>query len=332
MYDTEHCRAVNWFAMSIFNGWLPITRLAWLVSPAHFKRDTFNKPIFENSLTDMNTKISLATILVTTAFLGACGQKNSDPAQDTAAASAPAPISSAIIIPKSTVHVDSTASVAAQIVADTTAAASSASAKETAADAGLPHADTSTPLDRYQPLTDAGQQLTLYYALSSEAVDYDKVAQAESPEYRDTTDVFKRKALLDQIKPKIDAQIAAFKKNPYVVIHWDNGRLGHYEVTGQFFPVNNFPLSRDVTSWVDSPASDHPYTITNGDTFKKFAVADQTKAQQIEATLASNSLDETKADAYLFGQGVDQATHQIKLQLVELNLTDSKGLPVGVVK
>ncbi|MCA7889048.1 hypothetical protein LGM58_38365 [Burkholderia contaminans] len=258
-------------------------------------------------------QMKLMTVLATAVFLVACGKKNPDP--DT----------SANVIPKFNTNPNVVLAAAAS------EAAAAASAAAAISNVALPQADASMPLDHYLKVDDAGQQLALFYAVSGEPVDYEKAAEAISLDYRNTTDVFKRKALLGQIKPKIDAQVAAFKNNRYVMLSWGTGQLGHYDMAGQFFPVNGLPMRNGDHFWFNG-GMDHPLMITNGEKFEKFPVADQTKAQQIEADISHYTNPMLGANFYLFAQGVDLQTNSVKLQLVQLGLNDSKGNLIGTIR
>ena len=64
---------------------------------------------------------------------------------------------------------------------------------------------------------DAGKQLTyLYYALSGEQPDYDKIAQQYWQDYRNTSDAFQKQAMLKTIVPQIEASINSAKKERYI--------------------------------------------------------------------------------------------------------------------
>lgn len=70
----------------------------------------------------------------------------------------------------------------------------------------LPIAEAATPLSTYVNV-DSGIQLAyLYYAVSGLPTDYEKLAEISSQDYRSTTDSFKKKDILDTLKPQIDQQ------------------------------------------------------------------------------------------------------------------------------
>lgn len=204
--------------------------------------------------------------------------------------------------------------------------------------ASLPQADANRALDSYQKVDSGAQIAYLYYALSGMPVDYQQLAQAVSADYRATSDTFKQKAIVDALKPQIDAQIAAFKKSPYIVVHWQDAQLSHYDMSGQFFPLNGIPLDGTRAGYF-SDAPMYQYVITNGTHFEQFKVEDQNKAKDIEAVVSSGYPDtglrnafQVPTDGYLFAQGVDTSMRAVKLQLVELSLNDPKGIPVGVIR
>jgi hypothetical protein len=97
-------------------------------------------------------------------------------------------------------------------------------------------ADKNFPLENYQRLNDGKQLVFAYYAISRDPIDYEKIAQAISDPYRYERDEFKKRDLLEALKPQIDAEIGKAKENKYYKISV-NRDLEKYDFESKSFRV-----------------------------------------------------------------------------------------------
>ena len=190
-----------------------------------------------------------------------------------------------------------------------------------AAIAALPQANPNTPLDQYTPLTSGNQLMFLYYGLSSMPVDYEKIAQKYSQEYRSTSDVFKQKDILNALKPRIDAEIAQAKNNRYFMMRGD-ANLSNYDFNAEDFPNNDALLSSGGYGYFYDNNGYH-YSFTNGADFKMLKVADEAKARQIEGMV--NKYPSMKIVYYAYAQDIDPNSMTVKAQIVKVKLLDASG-------
>lgn len=111
------------------------------------------------------------------------------------------------------------------------------------------------------------------------------MASVVSSEYRDTSDAFKKKDLLEVLKPQIGAKLAEAKTSGrYLYVDFKPGdvSLDHYNVEKKAFPITGISLSNLL--------------LTNVDAFKYLPMPDDDKARTVEAAL-------TKGIAYDIGPG-----------------------------
>ncbi len=192
---------------------------------------------------------------------------------------------------------------------------------------GLATADSSVPLDRYQPLT-SDRVLYLAVALSTAPVIYDQLAMNESAEYMKTSDTFRRKELLDILRPQIDAKIAEAKLNGrYVYIDLPPGKisLGHYNLDKEAFPVNgltttNFRLSNMAQfQWLSLPegqAREIEAALSKGIAYK---------INENESSLGAPGSFPTVSRVYVFAQGAGADGRGVTYQIVKMVLMDTEG-------
>ena len=190
-----------------------------------------------------------------------------------------------------------------------------------AAIAALPQADTHVPPEQYLPISSGNQLMFLYYGLINLPVDYDKVAQAYSSEYRSTNDEFRKKDVVEALKPRIDAQIADSRQHRYFAVETPAG-LGHYDFTAKGFPVNGSLGGNTYGYFMDNGA--YKYSFTNGEAFKLLPVPDEALARRIEDMVHRGIPMSLRL--YAFAQDVDPNQQIVKSQIVTLKLLDNHGI------
>lgn len=217
------------------------------------------------------------------AALAGCGKKDAAPAADAPVAQAPA------------------------------AAGAGAQA---AAPARLPKGDPATPLASYQKIDSGNTVMFLYYGILDLPTQYDKIAEAYSSEYRQTSDSFQRKDIAKSLQPRIDQEIARAKASRYVRLEQDGyNLLARYDFDKKRFAVNE--MSDDRYTYFNDNAS---YTLgtTNAGAFSAFDVADEQVARKIEAHLAKN--DKLRMEIYAYAQDADPNSQRVKLEVMKMRL------------
>ncbi|WP_316157856.1 DUF4852 domain-containing protein [Cupriavidus sp. BIC8F] len=191
------------------------------------------------------------------------------------------------------------------------------------------------PARAYHKATSGVDLAYLYFALTDIPVDYDALAADVSEEYRRTTDTFKKKEMLDALRPEIQSKIAALKANPFIVLQADSS-LGHYDLPSQSFPVKGLPLGPG--EYLHFYGANYRVAISNGADFRQLKVADEGRARAMEAIVTNGvpgsvirDVYPTKAEMFLYAQAADKNTRVIQFQLVQLKLKDEKGELVGEI-
>jgi hypothetical protein len=199
--------------------------------------------------------------------------------------------------------------------------ATAALKKELAKPSALPIADKSTSDDAYIKLDSGAQLAFLYYAVSGMPIDYERMAKVASNDYRYSSDEFKKKELLDIIKPKIDERVAYFKEHRYVRLN-TNYEFQHIDMASKKFPIKGVPSDGEKIYFNDD--SSFKLGVTNGDQFNKYTPTDDNQAREIES-LVSKYEGRGNAEIYLFAQDVDMASNNVKFQVVKVRLKNSRG-------
>ena len=163
----------------------------------------------------------------------------------------------------------------------------------------LPKADPNVPDAQFVELNGGYQMGALFYALSGSPPDYEKLAMAASQEYRSTADGFRKRDIVQALKPQIDQQIQAYKdtRHHYFTAKVGNGAgvsdggllsLRHYD-----FKTKSFPLTQDMSPNTYHYFNDAPfysYAFTNGSGFQTFPLSDEQKAKEIEDLLTDTDI------------------------------------------
>jgi hypothetical protein len=194
----------------------------------------------------------------------------------------------------------------------------------------LPKADPNVPDAQFVELNGGYQMGALFYALSGSPPDYEKLAMAASQEYRSTADGFRKRDIVQALKPQIDQQIQAYKdtRHHYFTAKVGNGAgvsdggllsLRHYD-----FKTKSFPLTQDMSPNTYHYFNDAPfysYAFTNGSGFQTFPLSDEQKAKEIEDLLTKIRISDGYLTAYMFAQGADTANRRVQMQIVRMVLT-----------
>lgn len=200
--------------------------------------------------------------------------------------------------------------------------------KETVKASSLPAADLATAEEKYIKVDSGVQVAFLYYAVTGLPPDYEKLTPIFSKEYRSTQNEFKKKEILDAVKPKIDERISYFKENRYVKVDTDFS-LDHIDMATKSFPLDGVPgESRYIYFYDDST---YKVGVANGEKFKHFTAASDEQAREIE-NMVEKGRARGKLDMFLFAQDADMSSGIVKFQLVKARLTDKGGKVLGELK
>lgn len=203
------------------------------------------------------------------------------------------------------------------------AAASVAAPKEPvpekAAAPTVPLADRSTPLSAYEKLDSGRKLLFAYLAVGTLPVEYEKVAGLISPGLS-YADEFKKRDLIQSLRPGIDAEIEQAKGIRYYYMDM-SGLLDRYDFDSKSF---RFMVFAEGSPSIYFPGTaEYRIVFTNVEQYRRFTVTDEAKARQIENLRAESSYLTSKV--YFFVSGEQLGTKVVNAEIVRVQLLDRKG-------
>lgn len=186
----------------------------------------------------------------------------------------------------------------------------------TTALASLPKGDPDTPLSSYKKIDSGNTIMFLYYGILNLPIQYEKIAESYSTEYRQTSDGFQRKDIVKALQPRIDQELGRARANRYVVLEQDGPNLlSRYDFEKRNFVVNE--MSDDRFTYFNDNAS---YTLgtTNANAFSSFDVADEQMARKIEGHLSKH--DRLRMEVFAYAQDADPSSNRVKLEVMKMRL------------
>jgi hypothetical protein len=147
--------------------------------------------------------------------------------------------------------------------------------------ADAPKADKSVPLTQYQEMNSGKQLLFSHLAISGMPVDYAKIAESISTEYARESDEFKKRDIMNALKPGIDKEISKAKDGRYYYMNID-ANWEKYDFASKSFASNNIGGSGRHFIFNDF-SYHHKLEWSNGAAFSKLIVPDEGQARTIEA-------------------------------------------------
>lgn len=229
---------------------------------------------------------------------------------------------SMVSLPGCSKHEEATAPKAANSVPAVDGAAASVAApkEEKAAAPTVPLADRSTPLSAHEKLDSGRKLLFAYLAVGTQPVDYEKVAGVIAPELSYTIDEFKKRDLLQSLRPGIDAEIEKAKGIRYYYMDM-SGLLDRYDFDSKSF---RFMVFAEGSPSIYFPGTaEYRIVFTNVEQYRRFTVTDEATARQIENLRAESSYLTSKV--YFFVSGEQLGAKVVNAEIVRVQLLDRKG-------
>lgn len=197
------------------------------------------------------------------------------------------------------------------------AASTAAAAPEKVAPA--PAAKKMVALDRYVEV-DGKAVLAAVFAFAQGEPDYAAYAAAASAEYRSERDVFKKKDILETLKPSIDTALAKAKENPYFAIT-DEIKISDYSFDTKSFRIARYADAGNALRYEEGGYF-FDLRFVNGPQFKNLVVEDEQVARAIQAARNSGSgTIPTKSFVVVTGASGTVAQSDV----VKVQILDAKG-------
>lgn len=186
----------------------------------------------------------------------------------------------------------------------------------------LQKGDPLTPVASYRKLDSGNQIMFLYLGLLSLPVDYEKVVESYSKEYKNTNDSFKKKDILTALQPKIDQEILQAKSARYILLESkDSALLERYDFNKKSFAVKQFSDNDRYTYYYDN--SQYTLAKTNATQFATLSVPDEAKARAIEGYLSKYT--PLRTETYAYAQDADPSNQRVKLEIMKFRLLSPSG-------
>lgn len=184
----------------------------------------------------------------------------------------------------------------------------------------IPLADRSTPLTSYRELDGGRRLIFAFLAVSPLPLDYQKVATLTSTEYATERDEFRKRDLMQALKPQIDAEIEQAKANKYYFLTIGGG-LDKYDFESKSFRHREFI---DPTSkiYFQGATSDYRLGFVNSEQFRQVVVVNEATARQIETLRATGDANAMATRVYFFASAVELDGTVVKAEIVKIQLID----------
>lgn len=194
-------------------------------------------------------------------------------------------------------------------------------ARKDAGRASTAPVDTNRPLDQYPELNDSDGLMFLYVATSRIPPDYEKVAADFSADFRNTTDSFRKRDLLQALKPQIDQALSDAQAQPYRHMLIDDPKLGAYDFDRGGFPMGEFEEGRYRYF---SGNSEYKLTWDNYGAFAFLPVKDEAAARNIES-MRSDWRNPLRLKVYFMARSADLNDKTLKAHVTRVEIIDKSG-------
>ncbi len=186
----------------------------------------------------------------------------------------------------------------------------------------LAQPEPSVPVEQYVTLESGNQLMFAYYALSGLPIDHATAAQRMSREFRDTSDSFRKRDLLEALKPRIDASVAQAHNTPYMRLDIRGASLlSTYDFERKGFMVK--ALSDASSSRYFNDNSTYQIKFPNSESFALLPVEDEAQARKLEDMVSKYQSMELRV--YAFANDTDTAQNVVKALITRIVVTDQRG-------
>ncbi len=183
-----------------------------------------------------------------------------------------------------------------------------------------PKANKALPLEKYQEINSGKQLLFTYLGISAMPVDYEKIANSISGEYRSQSDEFKKRDILNALKPGVDKEISKAKDGRYFYMDFD-GKLEKYDFNTKSFIISDLTESGSYRYFYD--LSEYKLSFINNADFNKMTVLDENQARSIESL--RSKYQGIKVRVYFFAADTKLGESTVLGEITKIRATDGKG-------
>ena len=188
-------------------------------------------------------------------------------------------------------------------------------------DSSVTRPDIHTPDSDYTTLHSNTHIMYYYQAYRATPPNYKVMATTISRQYRATSDVFKKHALMKDLKPIMDKKMAEAKAHPYVAWPMQNLTLANYSFHRHGFALTGTNLLTGDYEYFpeySAPVSSTPITLRNSSQFGFLPVSSKALAKKIEYYVSHGNNCLVKV--YMFVNGAELSRRMVKADGVKIEL------------
>ena len=188
-------------------------------------------------------------------------------------------------------------------------------------DSSVTRPDIHTPDSDYTTLHSNTHIMYYYQAYRATPPNYKVMATTISRQYRATSDVFKKHALMKDLKPIMDKKMAEAKAHPYVAWPMQNLTLANYSFHRHGFALTGTNLLTGDYEYFpeySAPVPSTPITLRNPKQFEFLPVSSKALAKKIEYYVSHGNNCFVKI--YMFADGAELSHRIVKADAVKIQL------------
>lgn len=188
-----------------------------------------------------------------------------------------------------------------------------------------PQADRNRPLEQYESLEGGNQLMATLISMGAMPMDYEDFASKINQAYANENDAFKKRDLLNNLKPQLDALVEQAKQNRYVFTD-HRPQLSEFDFETMSYTLNGLPEKGSEFYFYDNRGAMISYS--NADAFKKLQLTEE-QARVVEEYKAKYR--DMSLRVYLYMNDHKLGEPVVKAQIVHLHLVGPKGEVLGTI-
>ncbi len=188
-----------------------------------------------------------------------------------------------------------------------------------------PQADQNRPLEQYESLEGGNQLMVTLISMNAMPMDYEDLASKINKAYANENDAFKKRDLLNNLKPQLDSLVEQAKQNRYVFTD-HQPQLSEFNFETMSYTLNGLPEKGSEFYFYDNRGA--MITYSNADEFKQLKLT-EAQARVVEEYKAKYR--DMSLRVYMFMNDHKLGEPVVKAQIVHLHLIGPKGEILGTI-
>lgn len=183
--------------------------------------------------------------------------------------------------------------------------------------------DPTVPIEQYEQLDGGNQLLAFLISMKAAPLDYEEFAEKINQKYRFESDVFKKKDMLEVLKPQIDEYVQQATTKRYVYTD-HNPNLSDFDFESMSYTFKGLPSKGSEFYFYDN--SDVNISYSNSDVFEKIKLSEE-QARAIESLRAKYT--KMNLRVYMFINDHKLGEPVVKAQIMRVVLQGPKGVTLA---